>query len=343
MPEAAKPKEEPKPSDPGPEAPPEDRVVLDKSFSPKAHQSFDAIKTIAKGLRDQLTERDRELKEAKAQVENIKAGAVNVETPEVVKLRADNETMSKRLMVLDLQSHPRFQQEFVAPRSAAEQEASAILQAAGVTEDIPALLAKNQVDFRKGISEIAKKLPTPLDQADFANAMRTAHALKVKGDQAISNAREMNQTLQQQQAEGYKQAFDEVYSRTLGQLKVAELRAPNGAKPEEIAEVEAFNNGVRGIRSQAERIALGASNPKDIAVASLQAAAFRFQQTHAMPAIMKMIAAKDARIAELEGNLSGIRARNPNRDIRGIPPSEGGVDPSKMNNQDAAEYWFNKK
>ena len=343
LPDSAKPPEPAPAPAPGPEANPEDRVVLDKSFSPAAQSSFAAIKTIAKGLRDQLLTRDAELTTTREELARVKAGASTVLTPEVQKKLDEYEAMSKRLMVLDLQNHPQFQQQFVAPRSAAEQEAAAILAAHGVQVDIEGLLSKNPVDFRKALSDVAAKLPTALDQADFATAMRTAHTLKQRGDQAIQNAGQLNQDLRQQTVQGHKQAFEDVYGKTVGALKLSELRAPTGATPEQLSEIEAYNNGIRGLRTEAEKIALGTSDPRSIASASLKAAAYDFHQTRVMPMMLKVIAGKDGEIAALTAQITGLRARNPNRDMRGIDGGGEGVDPSKMDNHQAADYWFNKK
>ena len=343
LPEGAQPPAPAAPPAPGPEANPEDRIQLTREASPAAHESFKAMRTVAGGLRDQLIARDRELTEARAEVDRLKSGAVSVETPEIVKLKQEHEAMSKRLMVVDLQSHPQFQQRFVAPRTAAEQEATAILAAHGVQADIEGLLNKNPVDFRKALSDVAAKLPTALDQADFANAMRTAHTLKQQGDQAVQNAGQLNHTMKQQTVEGHRRAFDEVYTRTVGGLRLAELRAPAGATPQEVAEVEAYNTGIRNLRTEAEKIALGTSDPQSIAAASLRAAAYDFHQARVMPMMLKVISGKDATIADLTAQLNGLRARNPNRDMRGIDGGGEGVDPSKMDNHQAADYWFNKK
>ena len=341
IPESAKPKPAASPADPGPDANPEDRIQISPQAHPTTTEQFKAVKLIARGLRDQLTSRDREVHEAKAEIERLKSGAVPIETSEFKTLKAEHEAMSKRLMVLDLQNHPRFQQEFVAPRSAAEEEAQAILQAHGVAADIPGLLAKDAVTFRKALSEVAAKLPTALDQSDFANAIRTAHNLKIKADSAIQNASTLNQNIRQQTVDGYRQAFDSVYAGTVGSLKIAELQAPTGVTTEQLSEIEAYNQGVRGLRASAERIALGTSDPQEIARASLKAAAYEFQTQRVLPMVLKSIQAKDARIAELESQLGGLRARNPNRDMRGIPSGGGGVDPSKMGHGEAADYYAN--
>ena len=116
--------------------------------------------------------------------------------------------------------------------------------------------------------------------------MRTAHTLKQRGDQAIQNAGQLNQDLRQQTVQGHKQAFEDVYGKTVGALKLSELRAPTGATPEQLSEIEAYNNGIRGLRTEAEKIALGTSDPRSIASASLKAAAYDFHQLNFKPVVM---------------------------------------------------------
>jgi hypothetical protein len=318
-------------------------IKLPDSASPKAHEAFNGIRTQRDEARTQLQAARDEIAAAKAEVEKIKSGSVVVDSPEIQKLRTEHEAMSKRLMILDLQSHPKYQAEFVAPRQAAISEAQNILAAAGIANvDIDGMLAKDPVEFRKQLSAAASKLPTALDQSDFATAMRTAHALKQRGDSAVSKAGEINKALNTQTVEGYKKSFEGTWGKTIGSLVgVKELVAPAGATPEQLAEVESFNNGFRSIRSEAEKIALGTTDPDGISRAAIKAAAYEWQAKSVLPMMSKVIKAREAEIAELKAKLENIRSRNPNIQIRGTDTSNGGVDPSKMNHHEAAEYFSN--
>ena len=323
---------------------PEDKVELAAKYSPEAHESFKQVKTITKELRGTLVQRDAKIAELQAENERIRSGAAPVETPELVKLRAEHKAMSDRLVVLDLENHPNYQREFVAPRTAAEQEARNILEAAGVKDvDIAGLLGKDPVEFRRGLSAIAAKLPVPLDQHDFAAQMRTAYDLKQRAGQASAKAGELNQALKAQTQAGYKTAFESTFAETLGSAKIPELSAPADATPEQRAQVESFNSDFRAVRANAERIALGNTDPKSISKHSIQAAMYEFQVKQVLPMLSKSNAEKTARIAELEGQLKAINARNPGKTVGGIPHTSGGVDPSKMSHKEAAEYFSTLK
>lgn len=346
LPDGAKPKPDVKPTEPvAPAAEnPEDKVGLDPKYSKEAHDSFKIVKGITKEVRTTLAQRDRELSEVRAENEKLKTGAVTVDSPEITQLKAEHKAMSDRLVVLDIENHPNYQREFVAPRQQAEATAKEILAAAGIEGvDIQAMLSKDPLTFRKEMSAIAAKLPSALDVQDFAQAMRTAQSLKQRAGEAAGRAGEISQALKQQTLDAQKTAFNKTYDETMGRVKISEVTAPAGSPPEVLAAFEGFNSDYRSLRQSAEKIVLGASTPKDIAQAGTEAAAFRFMTKHTIPAMSKAIAFRDARITELEQQLSGIRARSPNRDIGGLPNAGGGMDPSKMSHKEAAEYYANLK
>ena len=344
LPESAKVKAEVRPQEDAPalaaNAHPEDALSLGKESSQRARENFDNLKSITKTLREQVAARDREVQEAKSEVERLKSGAVPVDTPELQKLRAEHKAMADRLLVLDLQSHPDYQREFVAPKSAAEEEARNILAAAGITNvDLEAILNKDPVSFRKELSALAQKLPTALDQADFATQMRAAHTLNHKAKDAVARAGEIGSALRQKTVAEQRAAFDTTFAQSLGALNIQELVAPAGSPPEDVAAVAAFNEGIRAIRPNAEKIALGTTDARGISQAAIKAAAYEFQVTRAMPMMSKLISIKEARIADLESQLKGIRDRNPNRNIGGVPSSGGGKRPEDMSHSEAAEYF----
>ena len=320
---------------------PIDKTTLDAKYSPAAHEQFNLVKASRREIRDKLAVRERELAETRAELEKVKSGAAPVETPELLKLREEHAAMGKRLMVLDLQSHPDFQREFVAPRSVAETEARNILEAHGVDADIDALLNKDPVEFRKGLSAIAAKLPTALDQSDFAQVMRQAHGLRLRANDAITKAGDLGKALREKTMNGYKASFENTFQRVVGAQNIKELTLPPGEPPETVAVIDSYNSAYRGLRAQAEKIALGASNPDDISSASVKAALYDFQMEHAMPILQRALKARADRCTQLEGELAAIKARNPNRDIRGVPGAGGGVDPSTMDHHAAAEHFAN--
>lgn len=305
--------------------------------SPERVQQFKTLRTksaqVARDLAQKLeiaTKRETELRE--------KLNAAP-ESEDMARIRSEHEAMSKRLMVLDLQSHPKFSQEFIQPRDSALAAAAELLPGANVA----ALLNLPRAEFGKAVSEAASKL-SAFDQTDFASHMRTAYQLKQRGEQAMGKASEINQALRQQTVNGHKQAFDGTFAKTIGSMVgVKELTVPADATPEQRAEADAFNAGFRNIRSAAEQIALGTSDPEGIARASIKAATYEWQVKSVLPLMAKTIKQKEARVAELEGQIAAIKSRNPNSQMRGVDVSTNGIDPATMNHHDAAEYFATKR
>lgn len=326
---------------------PEDAVVLDKNLSPKAHESFGQMKTITKGLRDQLiisTQRETQLK---TELEAAKKGVVGPDAAEVTRLREEHKAMSDRLMLVDLQAHPKFNAEFVAPRDAAVQAAQELLTANGVQGvNVADLLAKPRAEFGKAVSEAAKTL-SAFDQTDFAENMRRAYGLKQQGEQALSKSREVYGALRAQTIDGQKKAFESVWGKAWGQFTehAVESDIPANATPEMRAAIEDYNNSFRGIRQQAERIALGATNESTVAESAIKAAAYDFHIQKVQPRLLAEINHYMGQVQTLTKEIAAIRDRNPNLRISASPAvlpggSKDPADPRNMDHHAAADALY---
>ena len=318
---------------------PEDKIVLTETASPKAHESFDQMRAISRGIRDQLIEKDKQLTAIKAELESAKKGVVGPDAEEVTRLRDEHKKMSDRLMLVDLQEHPQFQREFVAPRDAALAAAQEI---AGPDAKLSGLLSLSRKDFGNAVSEIAKNL-TQFDQTDFADAMRRAYQLKHQADQALSKSREVYQGLRQQTASAQKRAFSEVvdplWAKVSEHLVTTDI--PADATPQVRSALERYNNELGQIRVNAERIATATSDPKDIATAALKAAAYDFHINMAMPRLLGEYQALLNERQALKAQLADIRGRAPGRQLSPTPTSEPAsstADLSKMGHHEAAEF-----
>lgn len=336
-------------SDPTAALNPEDKLELPPNYSANARQSFDGIKAVAKDLRIQMVSKDTELTRLRGELEQLRTGGDASELErlrtQTTSLQAENENMSKRLMVVDLQSHPRFQSEIIAPRQQALGEAKTILDAQNLNADLESLIARDDVSFRAGLSEIVAKLPTALDQADFATAIRSARGLKLRADQAITNAKDTSTALRQQSTQAQQVAFDGAWRSTIGSMQgFSELAIDPTAPAEARTLVEQFNAGFRNIGPAARKLALEASSSDQVSRAAIKAAAYDWQATHVLPLMSRAISAKDARIAELELQINGIRSRNPNAQMRGqVGPSDASLDPNKMDHRQAAEFFASRR
>jgi hypothetical protein len=336
---------------PQPGANPEDGITLDPSYSPKAHDSFKQIKTIASGLRDQLTaarETERQL-QAKLDAAASAAPAAAPDTAELTRLQAENKSMSDRLAVLDLQSHPKFQQEFIAPRDQALAAAGELLTANGITGvSVASLLALPRADFGKAVSDAAKNL-SPFDQTDFAQNMRTAYQLKQNSEAALGKSRDISGALRAQNEASNKQAYDRTWQRVAGQVSehIVEIECPADMKPEIKAAVEDYNQSFRNLRTVAEQRALAPSSVETVAENAIKSAAYDFHIQKAMPRLLGEMQALLNNNRALAEQLNAIKARNPNLQVAGIAAGRSGgagpdgtlsmADLSKMGHAAAAD------
>jgi hypothetical protein len=329
---------------------PEDAITLDPKYSAPAHESFQKIKGITVGLRDQLNAAREETRQLKTQLDAAKSGAPAADTAEIDKLRAEHKTMSERLMLVDLREHPRFQAEFVAPQQQALTSASELLTAAGVTNiDVQSLLLKPRAEFGKAVSEAAQKL-SDFDRTDFAENMRKAWTLHQQAGAALTKSRETYGALRNQTDAQHKQVFERTWGRAAGQVAehIVELEVPENATADVRSEIESYNSAFKGLRTVAEQRALGVASTESVAENAIKSAAYDFHIQQAMPRLMKEIDGLLTLNRQLAAELKGVRDRNPNRQISGSPApgaGSGGANPdgtlsndqlSKMSHADAA-------
>jgi hypothetical protein len=341
----------------GPAAPepnPEDKLTLYADQTGKAAQpgtpaaQWAELKTITKGLRDQLNAARETERSLKADLENARKGISTPDSAEIEKLRAEHKAMSDRLMLVDLREHPKFQAEFITPQQTAVLEAQAILDTNGVSGVKAAdLLAKPRSEFGRAVSEAAKPL-APYDQTEFAGFMRTAFGLKQQAEQALSKSREIYGAIRTQTTEQQKSAFQKTWEKVSGSVAehLVELEAAENSTPEQKAAVERYNTAFRGIREQAEQIAFGATKPEEIAANSIKAAAYDFHIGQALPKLLGEYDALLRHNAQMASQLNAILDRNPNRQGT-VPTGQSGgpadsTDPRNMDHHAAADHFFKR-
>ena len=319
---------------------PLDQITLPSTASTAAHDSFRLIKTRAEGLAQQLATLSQREAQLKVDLENAKKGVVGPDGEEVARLRAEHKQMSDRLMLVDLQEHPKFKAEFIAPRDEALRAAQEV---AGPTVNLNAMLALPRSEFGAAVTAAAKGL-SDFDRVDFVDNMRKAYAIKGQADQALSRSREIYTGLRQQTAQGQKKAFDSVIGPLWAQVSehLVKTEIPANAPPEQRRAIESYNADLEAIRTNAEKIALGPSDERGIATAAVKAAAYDFHINRAIPRILGEYQAMKNALQTANAALADLRSRAPGRQFTPSPaagPGQGGPDPSKMNHHEAAEYY----
>lgn len=327
---------------PVPDALPEDKLNFESPDSKKSAQ-WKELHGITKGLRDQLIQAGEREARIKSDLETARS-ATNA--AELEQLKKDNEAMSKRLMVVNLQEHPKFHSEFIAPRDQALANAQELLAANEIKDvQVSALLDKPRSEFGKAVSEVAKGLSS-FDQTEFAEAMRKAYALKQQSDQALAKSKDVYQALRSQTDGLHKKAFEEVANRALANIgeHAVELEVTDPKNEEAVRLVNSYNNDFKAIRANAEKLALGATTPQAVAEAAFMAEAYKFHIKHVQPALLSDYNQLRQINAGLIAEIQAMRSTNPKRQIRGASaPGDGGVDPYKMDAHQAAEFFHGKK
>lgn len=313
---------------------PEDELDLDTKASTAARENFAKLRSITKGVRDQLINRDRELTELRTKLEAASKAPTSEQLARLESLEKEHKALSDRLLLIDTQNHPQFKAQYVAPREAALATAKELLEANGVQgADLNKLLAMPRGDLGKAVSEIVKTLPD-LDRSEVSQAVLQAWKLNQAGDAALKNASQTYQGIRQHTVEQQKQLFNSQFERLTAGHQVAKLEIPADASAEVRAEYEAFNKDAESIRTHAEQIALEPTTEDRIVEHAMKVAAYDFHLKHVQPKLLAAINDRNEVIARLTSELEGFRARNPNRQIAPIP---GGQDATPASKPDSIE------
>lgn len=298
---------------------PEDKLALDPKSSPKARENFENLRTITKGLRDQLIAKDREISEAKAKPV-VAAGAVD--HAETERLKAENKAMSDKLLLIDTKNHPVFQNQYVAPRKEALAAATELLKANGKDADLAALIEKPRGEIGKALQEILKDVPS-FDQSEISANVQKAYQLAQSEKSALANAEQVNGAIQKHDSATYSKAFDATWNKVVGDVTdiLQPVDIPAGVPATARAAIEEYNKAMGSLQSNARQIATGAATHESIADASIRAAAYDLHVKHVLPRIGVEIAEMQGVIRGLTKEVEGYRSRNPNKEIS---PSPGG-------------------
>lgn len=313
--EAKKPDAAPAKSDtPPPEVFPEDKLTEPTTETAKA--GWRELKTLTKTLRNEKLALESQLAEARkapasaantADIEGIKAQLQALET--------EKKAMSDRLLILDLQNHPDFVRQYKEPVQKSFAESAQLLADNGVTEkiDLNAMLSKPRAEFAKQVSELASKM-NAFDAQTFTANMRQAFQLKGQEAEALAKAGDVHAQLQQKAQMAQRQAFDSVSKEVT--TAIAKLEVKPDMSPEDRAAVEAYNQSVDSIRTEAEAKAFGKVTEKDVAEMAYNNALLGHFAKHVVPKLERHVQSQNQVIADLTAQLKALQG--------GKAPSPGG-------------------
>jgi hypothetical protein len=309
----------------------EDKIALDAKAAEGTRTQFTQLKTITKGLRTELAARDAEIATLK------KNAGTPVSTPELDRLRAEHKSMSERLSVVDLQSHPDFVRQFGEPKNAIIANINTVLADNKVDgADVASLVGKSRADFMKGASEIAAKLPE-FEQHAFMTDMRQLFKLEGDAKAALTKAKEIGATLYQRSEATAKAAFEGVWNSLEFGEGLAALEVPADASDEDKAAIGEYNKAVAGVRASAEGIAFGRGDEKAMALTATKAATFDFMLSHGIPRMEAEHKQALGLIAELKGEIEALKGARKSGGDGGGGGNDGAAETSHADS--ASKVW----
>lgn len=315
---------------------PEDR--LKAPASPAAKAGWDELKGIVKTHRNKVMELETALAAAKSASPAVAPDAAT--TAELERLRTEHKTLSDRLLTLDLQNHPDFHRQYVAPREKAFAESATLLTDNGIAEkvDFGALLAKPRVEFAKAVSELASKMNS-FDAQTFTANMRQAFELRGKESEALAKAGDVHKQLAQKSQQAARQAFDAVSSEVT--KPIAKLNITPEMSAEERDAATAYNSSVDGIRAAAEGNAFGQLSERRVAELAYNDAILGHMVKHVVPALEKRDRAQTQIISELRAQLQALEGKK--APPAGSPPADSQPQDANLSHEERARQVWGRR
>lgn len=244
-------------------------ISPEKDMSEKSLTGWKALKTEAT---TKLRAVEQKLAQAESQIETFRK-ATPAEAAEVERLKKEHQIALDRLAILDVQNHPDFTRQYVEPKKKALAEAAEVLGYTGKDGvDFASLLAKNPKDFSAAVSEITKDM-NQMDATTVQTSLRSAYKLSSEEKSALSKSSELQQQIQQREAQRAKAAFEETWNGlALKDGLMPQIEIPADADENEKVEIQRMNTAFAGARAKAEAYAFGKLDERGVANIAQKAA-----------------------------------------------------------------------
>ena len=295
-----------------------DRMELGEKASDNARTNFAKLREVAKQERLAKAALERQLADLKTQQETL-AKAAPQDAVEQERIRAEHKAMADRLALVDLKNHPDYVRQYEVPKTAALAEAKEVLDYNEIPANLESLMGKSMKDFSAEVSKLTKDLNS-MDATAVQTSLRNAWKINNDATSALSKSQELAKALSEKSAHAQKQAVEKVW----GTFKEAESilakrPVPEGATPEELAEITSYNEAVQGLRSNYERNAFGRMTEEETARMALKATTFDFIQTHGVKMMDRAYKGMEARALAAEKQLNELKAARSPGNMGGDP------------------------
>ena len=310
-----------KPAEPAaPTVPTEDidKMELGEKASDNARTNFAKLREVAKQERLAKAALEKQLADLKTQQETL-AKAAPQDTAEQERLRAEHKAMADRLALVDLKNHPDYVRQYEVPKTAALAEAKEVLDYNEIPANLESLMGKSLKEFSAEVSKLTKDMNS-MDATAVQTSLRNAWKINNDATSALSKSQELAKALSEKSAHAQKQAVEKVW----GTFKEAESilakrPVPEGATPEELAEITSYNEAVQDLRSNYERNAFGRMTEEETAKMALKATTFDFIQTHGVKMMDRAYKGMEARALAAEKQLNELKAARSPGNMGGDP------------------------
>ena len=306
-----------------------DKMELGEKASDNARTNFAKLREVAKQERLAKAALEKQLADLKAQQETL-AKAAPQDTAEQERLRAEHKAMADRLALVDLKNHPDYVRQYEVPKTAALAEAKEVLDYNEIPANLESLMGKSLKEFSAEVSKLTKDMNS-MDATAVQTSLRNAWKINNDAASALSKSQELAKALSEKAAHAQKQAVEKVW----GTFKEAESilakrPVPEGATPEELAEITSYNEAVRGLRSNYERNAFGRMTEEETARMALKATTFDFIQTHGVRMMDRAYKSMEARAVAAEKQLAELKAARSPGNMGGDPQKATATTPKSF-------------
>ena len=306
-----------------------DKMELGEKASDNARTNFAKLREVAKQERLAKAALEKQLADLKAQQETL-AKAAPQDTAEQERLRAEHKAMADRLALVDLKNHPDYVRQYEVPKTAALAEAKEVLDYNEIPANLESLMGKSLKEFSAEVSKLTKDMNS-MDATAVQTSLRNAWKINNDATAALSKSQELAKALSEKSAHAQKQAVEKVW----GTFKEAESilakrPVPEGATPDELAEIASYNEAVQGLRSNYERNAFGRMTEEEAARMALKATTFDFIQTHGVKMMDRAYKSMEARALAAEKQLSELKAARSPGNMGGDPQKATASEPKSF-------------
>lgn len=295
-----------------------DKMDLGEKASDNARTNFAKLREVAKQERLAKAALEKQLADLKTQQETL-AKAAPQDTAEQERLRAEHKAMADRLALVDLKNHPDYVRQYEVPKTAALAEAKEVLDYNGVPANLESLMGKSLKEFSAEVSKLTKDLNS-MDATAVQTSLRNAWKINNDATAALSKSQDLAKALSEKSAHAQKQAVEKVWGTFKeGEALLAKRPVPEGATPEEQAEIASYNEAVQGLRANYERNAFGRMTEEETARMALKATTFDFIQTHGVRMMERAYKGMEARALAAEKQLGELKAARSPGNMGGDP------------------------